>query len=162
MIKTIIQVTAPSDDELESKEHQDKLPRETMSISLQETKAIETKRFGKQIFIETIPLNDIKESLVKSPTSTGSKKLRDAQEKSNVFSPDSVGSPAAPTFSKKRIKSDREVLVGTPVKEGHVNYMLMYDMLTGIRISVSRCNAKMGRDAMDDDFAAAHKLAFDV
>ena len=38
---------------------------------------------------------------------------------------------------KKREKSDREVLIGTPVKEGHVNYMLMYDMLTGIRISVS-------------------------
>jgi hypothetical protein len=30
----------------------------------------------------------------------------------------------------------REVLVGTPVKEGHANYLLMYDMLTGIRISV--------------------------
>lgn len=35
-----------------------------------------------------------------------------------------------------RQRSEKEVLVGTPVKEGHVNYMLMYDMLTGIRISV--------------------------
>ena len=26
--------------------------------------------------------------------------------------------------------------VGTPIKEGHVNYLLMFDMLTGIKISV--------------------------
>lgn len=48
--------------------------------------------------------------------------------------------PSSATSSKppKRQKSEKEVLVGTPVKEGHVNYMLMYDMLTGIRISVRR------------------------
>ncbi|KAJ3036745.1 Phosphatidylinositol-4-phosphate 5-kinase [Rhizophlyctis rosea] len=61
-----------------------------------------------------------------------------------------------------RQRSEKEVLVGTPVKEGHVNYMLMYDMLTGIRISVSRCNAKLIRPLTDADFTAAHKLAFDV
>ncbi|KAJ3098394.1 Phosphatidylinositol-4-phosphate 5-kinase [Phlyctochytrium planicorne] len=61
-----------------------------------------------------------------------------------------------------RQKSDKEVLVGTPVKEGHVNYMLMYDMLTGIRVSVSRCNAKPLRPLEDADLEAAHKLAFDV
>ncbi|KAH6577382.1 hypothetical protein BASA62_000919 [Batrachochytrium salamandrivorans] len=62
----------------------------------------------------------------------------------------------------RRSFHQREVLVGTPVKEGHVNYMLMYDMLTGIRISVSRCNAKPLRDIVPEDFTAAHKLAFDV
>ncbi|KAI9331451.1 hypothetical protein DFJ73DRAFT_857274 [Zopfochytrium polystomum] len=56
----------------------------------------------------------------------------------------------------------REVVVGTPVKEGHANYMLMYDMLTGIRVSVSRCNARENRPLDESDFAAAHKLAFDV
>ncbi|RKO96305.1 SAICAR synthase-like protein, partial [Caulochytrium protostelioides] len=61
-----------------------------------------------------------------------------------------------------RPKVEKEVLVGTPVKEGHVNYMLMYDMLTGIRISVSRCTAKPERELMGLDFKAAHKLAFDV
>ncbi|KAJ1548679.1 Phosphatidylinositol-4-phosphate 5-kinase, partial [Cladochytrium tenue] len=55
-----------------------------------------------------------------------------------------------------------EVVVGTPVKEGHANYMLMYDMLTGIRVSVSRCNARPDRVLDDADFSAAHKLAFDV
>jgi 1-phosphatidylinositol-4-phosphate 5-kinase len=38
----------------------------------------------------------------------------------------------------------------------------MYDMLTGIRISVSRCTAKQSRELTEADFAAAHKLAFDV
>ncbi|KAJ3114367.1 Phosphatidylinositol-4-phosphate 5-kinase [Phlyctochytrium bullatum] len=61
-----------------------------------------------------------------------------------------------------RQRSEKEVLVGTPVKEGHVNYMLMYDMLTGIRVSVSRCNAKPVRPLEPEDFQAAHKLAFDV
>ncbi|KAJ3210425.1 Phosphatidylinositol-4-phosphate 5-kinase [Dinochytrium kinnereticum] len=61
-----------------------------------------------------------------------------------------------------RQKSEKEVLVGTPVKEGHVNYMLMYDMLTGIRVSVSRCNAKPLRPLEEEDLEAAHKLAFDV
>lgn len=74
-----------------------------------------------------------------------------------------INSPGTGTLTRKfRNKSEREVLVGTPVKEGHVNYMLMYDMLTGIRISVSRCNAKPIREAQDLDFTAAHKLAFDV
>ncbi|KAI8926712.1 hypothetical protein BC831DRAFT_455183 [Entophlyctis helioformis] len=61
-----------------------------------------------------------------------------------------------------RQRSEREVLVGTPVKEGHVNFMLMYDMLTGIRISVSRCNAKPLRELVAEDYTAAHKLAFDA
>ena len=64
--------------------------------------------------------------------------------------------------AKRRQRSEREVLIGTPVKEGHVNYMLMYDMLTGIRISVSRCYAKPHREVTEEDFTAAHKLAFDV
>ena len=61
-----------------------------------------------------------------------------------------------------RKQSEREVLVGTPVKEGHSNYMMMYDMLTGIRISVSRCSAKQHREIVPADYVAAHKLAFDV
>ena len=36
-----------------------------------------------------------------------------------------------PPTPKDKKRDDHEVLVGTPVKEGHVNYMLMYDMLTG-------------------------------
>lgn len=48
------------------------------------------------------------------------------------------------------------------VDEDHQNYILMYDMLTGIRISVSRCQAKPTRPLTPDDFYATHKMAFDL
>ena len=64
------------------------------------------------------------------------------------------------TFKKRH--SDINVLVGTPIKEDHVHYVLMYDMLTGIRVAVSRCLAKAKRPIQDQDFQAAHKLAFDM
>lgn len=51
---------------------------------------------------------------------------------------------------------------GTNVGEGHDNYALMYNMLTGIRVSVSRCTAKPKRPLAREDFQAANKLAFDV
>ncbi|GAA5806688.1 hypothetical protein MFLAVUS_000036 [Mucor flavus] len=54
------------------------------------------------------------------------------------------------------------VLMGTRISEGHQNYVLMYNMLTGIRIAVSRVTAKVDRPLTDEDFTAAHKLAFDV
>ncbi|KAI8086396.1 uncharacterized protein BX664DRAFT_282297 [Halteromyces radiatus] len=57
---------------------------------------------------------------------------------------------------------DDHVQIGTRVAEGHRNYQLMYDMLTGIRIAVGRVSAKMRRDPNPDDFTAAHKLVFDV
>lgn len=52
--------------------------------------------------------------------------------------------------------------IGTRVGEGHRNYQLMYDMLTGIRIAVGRVCAKMERPLTPDDFTAAHKLVFDI
>ncbi|TPX32674.1 hypothetical protein SeMB42_g07585 [Synchytrium endobioticum] len=96
------------------------------------------------------------------------RRLRGAVKRSNT-----IGSAGDPNIANpitvenrrrplSRARSDKEVLVGTPVKEGHPNYMLMYNMLTGIRISVSRCNAKPWRDLTPQDFTAAHKLAFDV
>ena len=48
------------------------------------------------------------------------------------------------------------------VDEDHRNYILMYDMLTGIRISVSRCQAKPSRPLTSQDFLATHKMAFDL
>ncbi|KAI9307471.1 hypothetical protein BJ944DRAFT_157993 [Cunninghamella echinulata] len=54
------------------------------------------------------------------------------------------------------------IIIGTRVAEGHRNYQLMYDMLTGIRIAVGRVSAKMRRDPNNDDFTAAHKLVFDI
>ncbi|KAI8364649.1 uncharacterized protein BYT42DRAFT_506166 [Radiomyces spectabilis] len=57
---------------------------------------------------------------------------------------------------------DERVVYGTRVAEGHRNYQLMYDMLTGIRIAVGRVSAKIKRDLTEEDFKAAHKLVFDV
>lgn len=65
----------------------------------------------------------------------------------------------------KRVKQPDEaprVLVGNLISEGHVNYVLMYNMLTGIRIAVSRTQAKMKRPLTDEDFTARHKYSFDM
>lgn len=48
------------------------------------------------------------------------------------------------------------------IDENHDNYVLMYDMLTGIRTCVSRCEAKPWRALQEGDFCSTHKLAFDL
>ncbi|KAF3908056.1 hypothetical protein ABW21_db0203762 [Orbilia brochopaga] len=63
---------------------------------------------------------------------------------------------------KKEEEIEDEVLVGTKVDIHHSNYVTMYNMLTGIRFVVSRCNAKMDRPLTDADFDAAHKFSFDI
>lgn len=59
-------------------------------------------------------------------------------------------------------KEREEVLVGNLIGEDHVNYVLMYNMLTGIRVAVSRCQAKIRRTLTDNDFTAKHKFSFDM
>ncbi|WVQ72359.1 hypothetical protein IAR50_001910 [Cryptococcus sp. DSM 104548] len=59
-------------------------------------------------------------------------------------------------------KEETKVLVGNLIGEDHVNYVLMYNMLTGIRIGVSRCQAKIKRVLTDDDYTARHKFSFDI
>lgn len=44
---------------------------------------------------------------------------------------------------------------GRAIDEDHVNFVLMYDMLTGIRHSVSVCQAKPSRPLSDQDFCYA-------
>ncbi|KAF9232464.1 hypothetical protein BU15DRAFT_90638 [Melanogaster broomeanus] len=70
------------------------------------------------------------------------------------------------TASKRRgsfgKEDDNRVLVGNLIGEDHVNYVLMYNMLTGIRIAVSRCQAKIKRPLTDKDFTARHKYSFDI
>ncbi|KII87645.1 hypothetical protein PLICRDRAFT_111621 [Plicaturopsis crispa FD-325 SS-3] len=57
---------------------------------------------------------------------------------------------------------EAKVLVGNLIGEDHVNYVLMYNMLTGIRIGVSRCQAKIKRPLTPEDFTARHKFSFDI
>ncbi|KAJ4365909.1 Phosphatidylinositol-4-phosphate 5-kinase [Neocucurbitaria cava] len=65
---------------------------------------------------------------------------------------------------RKRREDDDEdrVVVGTKVDQNHVNWVTAYNMLTGIRFTVSRTNAKMDRDLTDADFDAKHKFSFDM
>ena len=63
---------------------------------------------------------------------------------------------------RKEIEDDDRVLVGTKVDETHANWVTAYNMLTGIRVSVSRTNAKIDRDLTDADFEAKQKSTFDM
>ncbi|KAJ1325841.1 1-phosphatidylinositol-4-phosphate 5-kinase [Microdochium nivale] len=68
--------------------------------------------------------------------------------------------------AKRRRKDEDEdedkVLVGTKVDENHANFTTAYNMLTGIRVSVSRTNAKLDRPLTDADFETKQKSTFDI
>ena len=53
-------------------------------------------------------------------------------------------------------------LKGNLIGEDHVNYVLMYHMLTGIRIAVSRCEARPPAPLTSADFGAKYKFTFDI
>ncbi|KAL9020739.1 MAG: hypothetical protein Q9185_002055 [Variospora sp. 1 TL-2023] len=63
---------------------------------------------------------------------------------------------------RKDEEEDDRVVVGTKVDMNHVNWVTAYNMLTGIRFTVSRTNAKMDRELTDGDFDARHKFSFDI
>ena len=63
---------------------------------------------------------------------------------------------------RREIEDDDRVLVGTKVDETHANWATAYNMLTGIRVSVSRTNAKLDRPLTDADFNTRQKSTFDV
>ena len=63
---------------------------------------------------------------------------------------------------RKEEEEDDRVVVGTKVDMNHVNWVTAYNMLTGIRFTVSRTNAKIDRELADADFDAKHKFSFDM
>lgn len=63
---------------------------------------------------------------------------------------------------KREEEDDDRVVVGTKVDTSHVNWVTSYNMLTGIRFTVSRTNAKIDRELTDADFDARHKFSFDM
>ncbi|KAH8593779.1 hypothetical protein B0O99DRAFT_514854 [Bisporella sp. PMI_857] len=63
---------------------------------------------------------------------------------------------------RKDEEDDDRVVVGTKVDQNHVNWVTAYNMLTGIRFTVSRTNAKMDRPLTEADFDARHKFSFDI
>ncbi|KAJ1750697.1 Phosphatidylinositol-4-phosphate 5-kinase [Coemansia sp. RSA 1821] len=64
--------------------------------------------------------------------------------------------------SRRRSNPQSLLPIGTQISPGHANYVLMYNMLTGIRVSVSRSEAKDRRPVRADDYTAMHKYSFDV
>ncbi|KAG2731052.1 hypothetical protein G9P44_006201 [Scheffersomyces stipitis] len=62
---------------------------------------------------------------------------------------------------KKEFLEDEKVLVGNKISEGHENFVMAYNMLTGIRVAVSRCSGVM-KKLNDDDFKTTKKLSFNM
>ncbi|KAI0042077.1 SAICAR synthase-like protein [Auriscalpium vulgare] len=60
------------------------------------------------------------------------------------------------------LDDDMRPVMGNLIGEGHANYVLMYNMLTGIRTAVSRTQAKIKRPLTDADFTAKHKYSYDI
>ncbi|WWC67217.1 uncharacterized protein I206_101124 [Kwoniella pini CBS 10737] len=95
-------------------------------------------------------------------------KKASAQSANTAVAPPTVESgepnevPPKPKAEEKPKEQEARVLVGNLIGEDHVNYVLMYNMLTGIRIGVSRCQAKIKRPLTDDDYLARHKFSFDI
>ena len=75
---------------------------------------------------------------------------------------ESVRQKRASRRKKREEEDDERVVVGTKVDIHHVNWVTAYNMLTGIRFTVSRTNAKIDRDLIDADFDAKHKFSFDM
>ncbi|KAL2163527.1 hypothetical protein VTH06DRAFT_5585 [Thermothelomyces fergusii] len=63
---------------------------------------------------------------------------------------------------RRELEDDDRVLVGTKVDESHANWVTAYNMLTGIRVAVSRTNAKLDRPLTDADFDVKQKSTFDI
>ncbi|WFD41879.1 1-phosphatidylinositol-4-phosphate 5-kinase [Malassezia psittaci] len=85
-----------------------------------------------------------------------------------VMSPTSPRTPRSPRFSfsnhhaQSGDHNETHALVGNLIGEEHVNYVLMYHMLTGIRIGVSRCESRPRRPLIASDFNAKYKFTFDI
>ena len=75
---------------------------------------------------------------------------------------DTIRQKRASRRKRKEEEEDDRVVVGTKVDMNHVNWVTAYNMLTGIRFTVSRTNAKLDRELTDADFDARHKFSFDM
>lgn len=62
---------------------------------------------------------------------------------------------------KKEFLDDDKVLIGNKISEGHENFVMAYNMLTGIRVAVSRCSGVM-KKLNDQDFKNYKKLTFNI
>ncbi|KZP26950.1 SAICAR synthase-like protein [Athelia psychrophila] len=113
--------------------------------------------YGSQPFVyeeddvDVVLASDIQQQADQIRRERNSKRVKAQQEAEAVL-----------TRTQSMSRDGAQVLVGNLIGEDHVNYVLMYNMLTGIRIAVSRCQAKMTRTLTEEDFTAKHKFSFDI
>lgn len=62
---------------------------------------------------------------------------------------------------KKKWFDDDHVVIGNKISEGHQNFVMAYNMLTGIRVAVSRCSGVM-KKITDEDYKTTKKLQFNM
>lgn len=62
---------------------------------------------------------------------------------------------------RKDFYDDDKVLIGNKISEGHENFVMAYNMLTGIRVAVSRESGVM-KKLNDEDFKSYKKLTFNT
>lgn len=59
----------------------------------------------------------------------------------------------------KEFFDEKKNFIGNKISEGHENFVMAYNMLTGIRVAVSRCSGVM-RKLIDNDFKNTKSLMF--
>ncbi|KAK0525171.1 Phosphatidylinositol-4-phosphate 5-kinase [Tilletia horrida] len=151
--------------------------QEPQSMSTSHEPAISPLRTGDAAFDEEIgkqaeQIRRAKRQKEKDAQARAADEAQRAQDKAAADANPTTLLTRARTFRRdpEDARTDREqggreepsVLVGNLIGEDHVNYVLMYNMLTGIRIGVSRCEAKIKRPLTDADYRAKHKFTFDI
>ncbi|KAJ1998676.1 Phosphatidylinositol-4-phosphate 5-kinase [Coemansia thaxteri] len=109
----------------------------------------------------TVAGDKVDEMLALASRSAGMKESRNTNEYADLMAP-AKDDRRSMRGSRRRPSANPLLPIGTQIAPGHANYVLMYNMLTGIRVSVSRCEAKDSRPVRFDDYIAAHKYSFDV
>jgi len=61
----------------------------------------------------------------------------------------------------KEAEDEDRVIIGNKVDANHPNFVTAYNMLTGLRVAVSRVSAKLDRPLTDEDFTFCQKFTFD-
>lgn len=147
-----LQVFTPALDEVEVSiaAQEEQIRRERLSRKLE----AEKERFGE----------NVDSSAIASGSSVGPGQIKMKRRSTRAGSAGEMGAPG------------QGVLMGNLIGQDHANYVLMYNMLTGIRIGVrphlmrdlsdsvqvSRCQAKVKRPLTDEDYTARHKFSFDM
>lgn len=68
-----------------------------------------------------------------------------------------------PQQSRQRSRIQSQVrMLGNRISPGHRDYLLMYNMLVGIRLAVNQATSQPCRELTMDDFKTVQHLAFDM